>query len=374
MEYIEYEEKLAKYMKMYDVLKPYKTKEEKTKNNLEDYSKTFDSLSSSSWKELGKTELDSNSIPYLKGAITYLDVIYTDNLLRANEILYSEIYPRLVKLSEMQNTHDSYDNKISKMDDILDTKAINVKKNALRSIMDKNINEIEKYIKEINSLGTSITDAKTWIANGSVRNTKNTTKAAGKATGSAVTSAVTTTAGKNTSTYNALDGSWVIPNTNGNLRDYLNYIQGNGVFQASNQAVYYDSCLAFAETYGADLMNNTKTGADAAHHYAGANYFKDAFYDSKEACLTEVFNQINSGNPVVIQVNGNSQGTCRHFVTVVGYKAGITSASQLTEKDLLIVDSWDGQLERMDTSSSRFLTTGAACHKNYSGYYLRVKR
>ena len=111
MEYIEYEEKLTKYMKMYDVLKPYKTKEEKTKNNLEDYSKTFDSLSSSSWKELGKTELDSNSIPYLKGAITYLDVIYTDNLLRANEILYSEIYPRLVKLSEMQNTHDSYDNK-----------------------------------------------------------------------------------------------------------------------------------------------------------------------------------------------------------------------------------------------------------------------
>ena len=212
MEYIEYNEKLTKYIKMYDTLKSYKTKEENTKDNLDDYTKTFNSLSSSSWKELGKTELDKSTIPYLKGSITYLDIVYNDNLLKANELLYKEIYPRLVKLSEMKKTHEEYDERISKMDDILDTRIINIKKKKLRNNMDSKISEIDKYIKEINSLGTSITDAKTWIKNGSVRSSS-------KSTGSVVSSAVTTSAGKNTTTYNALDGTWVIPDTNGNLQN-----------------------------------------------------------------------------------------------------------------------------------------------------------
>ena len=79
-----------------------------------------------------------------------------------------------------------------------------------------------------------------------------------------------------------------------------------------------------------------------------------------------------NGRPVVVQVNGNKQGTSRHFVTVVGFKSSITDPSQLTEKDLLIIDSWDGKTERMDQANSRFFTSGADCHKSYSGYYLRV--
>ena len=79
-----------------------------------------------------------------------------------------------------------------------------------------------------------------------------------------------------------------------------------------------------------------------------------------------------SGRPVVLQVNGNKAGTSRHFVTVVGFKDVITDPTKLTEKDLLIIDSWDGKIERMDTSTSRFMTSGADCHKDYSGYRLRV--
>ena len=79
-----------------------------------------------------------------------------------------------------------------------------------------------------------------------------------------------------------------------------------------------------------------------------------------------------NGKPVVLQVNGNKAGTSRHFVTVVGFKDGVVSGSTLQETDLLIVDSWDGELESMDTEKSRFMTTGAACHKDYSGYRLRV--
>ena len=88
--------------------------------------------------------------------------------------------------------------------------------------------------------------------------------------------------------------------------------------------------------------------------------------------MSKIYSEIMSGRPVVLQVNGNKAGTSRHFVTVVGFKDGITDPSKLTEKDLLIVDSWDGQIERMDTSTSRFMTTGAQCNKEYSGYRLRV--
>ena len=56
----------------------------------------------------------------------------------------------------------------------------------------------------------------------------------------------------------------------------------------------------------------------------------------------------------------------------LGFKNGITDPSKLTEDDLLIIDSWDGKVERMDQSNSRFFTTGRACHKDYSGYYLRI--
>ena len=93
---------------------------------------------------------------------------------------------------------------------------------------------------------------------------------------------------------------------------------------------------------------------------------------NKSEMLGKVYEELNKGNPVILQVNGNSEGTCRHFVTVVGYKNTVTSAANLTEKDLLILDSWDGELERMDTDYSRFLTTGAQCGKEYSGYRLQV--
>jgi hypothetical protein len=89
--------------------------------------------------------------------------------------------------------------------------------------------------------------------------------------------------------------------------------------------------------------------------------------------MNKIYEEVNKRNPVILQVNGNSKGTARHFVTVVGYKDSVTSASDLSVKDLLILDSWDGCLERMDTKTSRFLTTGKQCgKKDYSGYRLQV--
>ena len=119
------------------------------------------------------------------------------------------------------------------------------------------------------------------------------------------------------------------------------------------------------------MYKGTTTNGSSAANYAHAAEFEDFMDDNKQVVLAKVYDEIMNGRPLVIQVNGNIAGTSRHFVTVVGFKKGVTK-STITEDDLLIMDSWDGKIERMDTENSRFMTSGADCHKDYSGYRLRV--
>lgn len=169
-----------------------------------------------------------------------------------------------------------------------------------------------------------------------------------------------------------LNEKWTVPKTKGDLASYASYIASNGVRQNIDTSKYSDYCLAFSYVHAYDLYNGTKGTASMAGSYAHAGEFTDYINDNKSAVLSKVYSEISKGKPVILQVNGNKAGNRRHFVTVVGYKSNITDPTKLTEKDLLIIDSWDGKVERMDTSSSRFMTSGADCHKEYSGYRLRV--
>ena len=178
--------------------------------------------------------------------------------------------------------------------------------------------------------------------------------------------------GDNTTEVNLLGGDWIVAKTKTDLQTYASYISSHGVRQNANTSEWGDSCLAFAGAHAYDLYNGTKTSGGSAANYAHSSSFKDYIDDDKQKVLSKIYEEIMSGRPVVLQVNGNKAGTSRHFVTVVGFKKGVTSGSTLTDKDLLIVDSWDGKVERMDTDTSRFFTSGKDCHKDYSGYRLRV--
>lgn len=171
---------------------------------------------------------------------------------------------------------------------------------------------------------------------------------------------------------NMLDEKWTVAKTKGDLATYANYIASNGVRQNIDTKKYGDYCLAFSYVHAYDLFNGTNGTASMAGNYAHAGSFTDFIDDNKNVVLSKVYTEILSGRPVVLQVNGNKAGTSRHFVTVVGFRSSITDPTKLTEKDLLIIDSWDGKIERMDTNTSRFMTSGADCHKEYSGYRLRV--
>lgn len=176
----------------------------------------------------------------------------------------------------------------------------------------------------------------------------------------------------NVKTINILSGTFVVANTVSNIQDYASFVSNNGVKQDVDTAKYGDSCLSFAYSHAYDLFTGSRTNTAQAGNYAHASSFSDYFNDNKNETLSKIYSEIMSGRPVVLQVNGNTAGTSRHFVTVVGFNSNVLSSGNLTEKDLLIMDSWDGKVERMDTEKSRFMTTGAACGKDYSGYYLRV--
>lgn len=177
----------------------------------------------------------------------------------------------------------------------------------------------------------------------------------------------------NVKTWSGLDGNWIVCNTKIGIDEYASYAYGKGIRQDSNSSRYGDLCLAFSYVHASNMYNgSTGDNAESAYNWAHAGEFKDYFSDSKEATLTTIYKEITAGKPVVLQVNGNKSGTSRHFVTVVGFKEGVNSASELKEEDLLIYDSWDGKVERMDTNSSRFMTTGKQTGKTYSGYYLRI--
>jgi len=178
--------------------------------------------------------------------------------------------------------------------------------------------------------------------------------------------------GEHTSTWETQGEKWTVATTKASLPSYASYVKGK-ISQDSNTAEFGDKCLSFAETHAYALYTgNTGDSAARASAYPHSGAFTSFINDSKTETLKKIYSEIMNGRPVVVQVNGNKQGTSRHFVTVVGFKSSVTDPSQLTEKDLLIIDSWDGKTERMDGANSRFFTSGADCHKSYSGYYLRV--
>ena len=175
-----------------------------------------------------------------------------------------------------------------------------------------------------------------------------------------------------TKEYKTNDQKWTVVDTKGNLKDYINEIK-NKVSQNVDKTKYSDKSLSFAETHAYSLYSG-KTGisVEEASQYKYSGQFVSYKTDDLKTALNKIYTEVSNGRPVVIQVNGNKAGTKASFVTIVGFKNTVTDPSKLTEKDLLIVDTWDGKVESMDQTNSRFLTTGKDTNKGYTGYYMRV--
>ena len=173
-------------------------------------------------------------------------------------------------------------------------------------------------------------------------------------------------------TINILGGNFKVVNTPVDVVSFANAMSSRGVRQNYNTELYGGACLGFSYTHAWGLYSgNTNYSPEDGKNYVGASHFSTYINDSERDILGVTYEQLTQNKPVIIQVNGNKAGTSRHFVAVVGFKDTVKSANDIQATDLLILDSWDAKLERMDTSTSRFLTTGAACHKDYTGYRIQ---
>lgn len=175
--------------------------------------------------------------------------------------------------------------------------------------------------------------------------------------------------GNGTMVLNILGGQFNVVNTKSKVTDFASKMRKNGTYQGSNSDRYGGYCLGFAYTHAWGMYTgNTSYNGENGHGYTGAGNFTTYINDDISQVMRVVYDEINKGKPIILQVNGNKAGTSRHFVTVVGYNSNVKSAASLKPTDLLILDSWDAKIERMDQSGSRFVTSGKDCHKDYSGY------
>ena len=167
------------------------------------------------------------------------------------------------------------------------------------------------------------------------------------------------------------DGEYDVVQTSVSLKQFASTMHSKGIYQGANPEKYNDKCLSFAYFHAYALFSGDMSGnGDTGMSYTRAGKFKEYDNDNKQEVLKIVLSELQAGRPLVIQVNGNKTGTSRHYVTVVGVKKGVT-ASTIKETDLLIFDSYQGTVRKIDGQpGSRFLVTGAACHKKYSGYQI----
>ena len=152
---------------------------------------------------------------------------------------------------------------------------------------------------------------------------------------------------------------YLVVDTKNDVVSLANYVEGR--VSQNTPPGYPDMCLSFAyyhayKLYNGDSLSGMTAVEGAKYHYA--SFFTPVKNDSKQEILKVVYEQIKQGRPCILHVNGNKAGTSRHYVTVVGYKKTVTSGETMSETDLLIIDSYDGKLERMDKEGSRFMISG----------------
>lgn len=169
-------------------------------------------------------------------------------------------------------------------------------------------------------------------------------------------------------------GEYSVVDTPFGLVDYFNYIQKNRIYQDGSDAT--NACFSVAHFYGKSMLLSKKySGSLATQVHSGAG---DVFYRNKrlndatqQQALYAIYEELKAGRPVSIDVKRKKPGG-RHVVTVVGLKSHVKSAADLRPEDLLILDTWDGQIERMDTQTSRVMAAGPEVSQGYKGYRVNM--
>ena len=170
-------------------------------------------------------------------------------------------------------------------------------------------------------------------------------------------------------------------NTKLGVSDYVK-ILSNHYNRMTQNSLHPDQCLGYAFKHSGELLTGSWSNKDASNSNSTVRgvSFNNSYYDSKEAIIKKITTELKAGRPCVLMVNGHKTGTGRHYVTVVGMSEQAVKSGKVTEKDLAIIDSYDGHVEMLsndylDRSSDhtvRSIYKDNGRNKRYQLYTLQV--
>lgn len=170
-------------------------------------------------------------------------------------------------------------------------------------------------------------------------------------------------------TYNNTE--YVIANTPNDLTNFEKRTCRN-IAQVVDKENCGEACLSFALYYAAYIQKGDVSKMNQ-YNACNYNYGSVASFDittnlTKQDALKRVYDEILNGRVSVLQVTGTLERVSRHFYLIVGYKRDKMFANDLTEEDLLGIDSWNGCFSTL----SYYDKTKRTMFDNKDGFGYRV--
>lgn len=144
-------------------------------------------------------------------------------------------------------------------------------------------------------------------------------------------------------------------NTPISVEDYVEYVKENNLYQ--NKGFMGSQCMTIALNYAHDMTTGVYTNGDNYSNSGVHSTMDRIVSQDKDDILEYTYEQVSQGNPVALQVTRKAGG--RHFVTVVGFDKSVTSPSDLTPENLLVLDCVDGDVQRLSDRGRTIYNTGS---------------
>ena len=153
---------------------------------------------------------------------------------------------------------------------------------------------------------------------------------------------------------------YYVVDTKISVKDYENYVLTNKLYQ--NAGLLGSECMLLSQYYACDMLSGklsskgkmlNRQGAPACRMNEGCTSLTD------DAVLKYAYDEINEGNPVVLQVTQKmTYKGWRHLVTMVGYKSTVKSYKDLTPENILVLDCVDGKVQTLAERNRKLYNQG----------------
>lgn len=309
------------------------------------------SLNTAIWKELGYNDLVSNIMPGLSSSIQSLIDFSIDGLSAVCAILINDLLPLLEKLQEEDKNYEYYYTKLNNLTsqqkyDTNGNKTNNYYFLENKCLLSKNLCEsIQEDIKDL------INNIKELDNNAKQYDSESISSDAFVVSNSNLDSLILVN-------YNG--NNYYVVNTKISVLDYSEYVQKNKMYQ--NAGALNGQCMIASQIYARDLLTGTYSSKSDFVNMKGSpatRINERVRSQDKDDVLKYVFDEVREGHPVVLQVTQKrSNEGLRHLVTVVGFKEEVTSYSDLTPENILVLDNVDGKIQTLSERNRSLYNQG----------------